>query len=69
MPNAIANTRSDPGRHSGKHQRTAQSPHMMTGKLCLEGSKVVETIEGFNYEKNIWIAMTKEQRDKAVALH
>ncbi len=64
----IANARSEPGWHSGKYQRTAQSPHMMMGKLCLEGRKVVETIGGLNYEKDIWMAMTKEQRDKAVVL-
>ncbi len=42
---------------------------MTTGKLHLEGGKVVGTIEGLHYDKSIWMAMTKEQRDKAVALH
>ena len=41
---------------------------MTTGKLRLEGGKVVGTIEGLHYEKNIWMAMTKEQRDNAVVL-
>ena len=41
----------------------------MTGKLRLKQGKVVGTIEGLHYEKDIWMAMTKEQRDKAVALH
>ena len=65
----IANALSDPGQHSGKHQRAARSLRTTTGKLCLESRKVVVTIEGFHYEKSIWMAMTKEQRDKAVALH
>ncbi len=41
---------------------------MTMGKLRLEGRKVVGTIEGLHYEKNIWMAMTKEQRDKAIVL-
>ena len=65
----IANARSDPGWHSGKRQRTARSPRTTMGKLHIEGGKVVGTIEGLHYEKNIWMAMTKEQRDKAVVLH
>ncbi len=42
---------------------------MTIGKLYFEGRKVVGTIEGLHYNKSIWMAMTKEQRDKAVALH
>ena len=42
---------------------------MTTGKLHHEGGKVVGTIEGLHYDKSFWIAMTKEQRDKAVVLH
>ena len=42
---------------------------MTTRKLCLEGGKVEGTIEGLHYNKSIWMAMTKEQRDRAVALH
>ena len=38
------------------------------GKLCLEGGEVVGTIEDLYYDKSIWMAMTKEQRDRAVAL-
>ena len=38
------------------------------GKLCLKGRKVVGTIEGLHYYKNIWMAMIKDQRDKAVML-
>ncbi len=56
----IANACSDPGQCSSNHQRTARSPHMMTGKLCLKGLKVVGTIEGHHYDKSIWMAMAKE---------
>ena len=64
----IANARSDPAHGSGKCRRTSQS-HLTVGKLCLEGGKVVGTIEGLHYDKTIWDAMTKEQRDKAVEFH
>ena len=63
----IDNARSDPGRGSGKRRRTGQS-RLTAGKLHLEGGKVVGTIEGLHYDKSIWDAMTKEQRDKAVEL-
>ena len=63
----IANARSDPGRSSGKRRRTGQS-RSTAGRLRLEGGKVVGTIEGLHYDKSIWDAMTKEQRDKAVEL-
>ena len=49
----IANTRSASRQHSGKCQRTARSPRVTTGKLRLKGGKVVGTIEGLHYEKNI----------------
>ena len=65
----IAHTHSDARRHSGKHRRTAQSPCTTTGKLHLEDGKVLGTIEGLHYDKSIWMAMTKEQRDRAIALH
>ena len=42
---------------------------MTTRKLCLKGRKVVGTIEGLHYDKSIWMAMIKEQRDKAIVLH
>ena len=65
---SIANTCFDPGGHSGKHQRPARSPRTTTGKLHLEGSKVVGTIEGLHFDKSIWMAMAKRQRDKSVVL-
>ena len=63
----IAKARSDPGCDSGKRRRTGQS-RSTAGKLRLEGGKVMGTIEGLHYDKSIWDAMTKEQRDKAVEL-
>lgn len=42
---------------------------MIMGNLYLEGGTVVGTVEGLHYDKSIWEAMTKEQRDKAVVLH
>ena len=63
----IANARSDPGRGSGKHWRTGQS-RSTAGRLHLEGGKVMGTIEGLHYDKSIWDAMTKEQRDKVMEL-
>ena len=41
---------------------------MTTGKKRLAGWKVVGTTEGLHYDKCIWMAMTKEQRDKAIVL-
>ena len=42
---------------------------MNTGKLCLKGGKVAGTIEGLHCYKSICETMTKEQRDKVIALH
>ena len=41
-------------------------PHRLG--FILKGSKVMGTIEELHYDKTIWDAMTKEQRDKAVEL-
>ena len=41
---------------------------MTIGKLHLESGKVLGAIEGLHYDKSIWTAMTKEQRDKAIKL-
>ena len=69
-PNAkhtIANVRSYPGHGSSKRCRTGQSSST-AGKMCLKGGKAVGTIKGLHYDKSIWDAMTKEQRDKTVEL-
>ena len=58
----IANTSSNSEQRSDKWRRTSRSFRTTTGKLRLADGKVVGTIEGLHYSKELWKAMTSEQR-------
>ena len=64
---ANANTRSWSRDSSGKRQQTG-CPSNTTGNCCIEGGKVVGTIEGLHYEEGIWNTMSPVQKAEVVRL-
>jgi len=64
----IANMSSTPGQRSNKHHRTGGASHTTAGKCCLVDRKVVGTIEGLHYMKDLWKAMTTEQKVQVLSL-
>lgn len=65
----IVNTISVPGQCSNKHSQTRRASCMTAGQCCLVDGKVVGTIEGLHYTKDIWKAITSEQKVKILLLY
>jgi hypothetical protein len=64
----MANTSFTPGQRSDKHRRMGRASHTTVGKCHLVDGKVVGTIEGLHYSKDIWKAMTSEQKVQVLSL-